>query len=139
MDSLTDKLAEAFCARTLPKPEWTHAAHLRVGLWHLLRWPADEAMNRLRDGIKLYNESVGGLNTDTSGYHETITRFYVLTIANFLATRDSTRPIDELADELITQHGDKDLPLRHWTRDRLMSSPARHAWLAPDLLPIDGQ
>ena len=79
------------------KAEWTHHAHLRVGLWHLLHYPPGEALDRLRDGIRLYNLATGGANTDTSGYHESITRFYVWVIARFLATADRTRPPDALA------------------------------------------
>lgn len=134
--SEVDRLAAGFLARTLPKAEWTHQAHLRVGLWHLLRYPPAEALDRLRDGIRRYNESIGGTNTETSGYHETITHFYVRVIENFLETADRSRPIDTLADELIVLHGDRDLPLRHWTRDRLMSVEARAAWVEPDRQPL---
>jgi hypothetical protein len=73
----TDCLARAFCDCTLPKAEWTRDPHLRVGLWHLVRFPRDEALNRLRDGIRWYNVACGLANTDSSGYHEDISRFYV--------------------------------------------------------------
>lgn len=132
-----DRLAAAFQDRTLPKAEWTHAAHLRVGLWHLLRYPAPEAMDRLRDGISEYNQAVGVTNTDTTGYHETVTRFYVGVIARFVATADRTRPADELADELVRDWGDRELPFRYWSRERFNSVEARRGWVEPDLRPLD--
>jgi hypothetical protein len=131
-----DRLARAFCDCTLPKAEWTHHAHLRVGLWHLLRYPPGEALERLRDGIRRYNVACGVANTGTSGYHESITRFYVWVIARFLDAAGRTRPADELAEELVWQCGDKGLPLRYWSKERLLSAEARLGWLEPDLRPL---
>ncbi len=129
-------LAGAFHDRTLPKAEWTHHAHLKVGLWTLLRFPSDESLNRLRVAIRTYNESIGGINSETAGYHETITAFYVWLIDRFLSDTDRTRSPDELAEELIRLHGDKELPLRYWSKLRLMSSEARLNWVEPDLCPL---
>lgn len=133
MKPLTDLLAEGFVARTLAKAEWTHTAHLRVGLWHLLRHSPDEALELLRTRIRVLNESHGVANTESGGYHETITRFYVWRIATFLDAAGRGRPVDELADELVRVHGDKDLPLRFWSRERLFSPEARRGWVEPDL------
>jgi hypothetical protein len=97
---------------------------------------ADEALTRLRDVIRSYNESVGTANTDTSGYHETLTRFYVSLIAQFVAREDDGAPLDVLADRLIAELGDRDLPLRYYSRHRLFSVEARHRWVEPDLLRL---
>ena len=134
--SQTDQLARQFCDHTLPEEEWTHLAHLRMGLWHALRYSPAEAMTRLRDGIRAYNASCGVVNSDSSGYHETITQFYVTVIANFLATEDSSAPIDNLATALIRLLGDKELLFRHYSRERLMAPLARRQWVEPDLRPL---
>ena len=131
-----DILARAFTARTLPKAEWTHHAHLRVGLWHVLRYPDGVALDLLRLRIRSYNESTGVLNTSSGGYHETITRFYVAVIRSFLDSVDAQRPTDELAQDLIARFGDKDLPFRYYTRERLLSVEARLGWLPPDVEPL---
>lgn len=130
-----ENLVAAFLDLTLPKAEWTHQAHLRVGLWHVFYLAAPEAMNVLRERIKAYNASVGGKNTDTEGYHETITQFYVFTIANFLSEVDRNRPLSDLAEELIHYHGDHDLPLRFYSKERLSSKEARLGYVEPDLPP----
>ena|SRR5664279_4555856 len=132
----TDRIAREFIARTLPKSEWTHEAHLRVGLWHSLRHPEADALNLMRQRIRAYNESTGVANTPDSGYHETITRFYLRVIRCFLESAGCGGPIDELARELIARFGERDLPLRHYTRERLFSAEARLNWLAPDLAPL---
>lgn len=133
MRTLEDLVA-CFLDRNLPKPEWTHEAHLRVGLWHVFHLGAPEAMNALRERISRYNESVGGKNTETDGYHETITQFYVITIANFLREADHSRPLEELAEELIHYYGDRELPLRTYSKERLFSKEARLGYVEPDLV-----
>jgi hypothetical protein len=134
--SATDRLAAAFVACTLPESEWTHEAHLRVGLWHRLRMTAEMSLDTLRDRIRRYNESLGNANTDTDGYHETITRFYVILIDRFVATADVSQNIDDLADDLVARLGFRGLPLDHYSPDRLFSVEARRAWVAPDLAPL---
>ena len=78
-----DDFAARFQACTLRTEEWTHSAHLIVGLWHVDRFGAEEALIRLRSGIRRLNESFGGANTATSGYHETITAAYVTLLSRF--------------------------------------------------------
>lgn len=133
IETLTDRIARQFGDQSLPCSEWSHEAHLRVGLWHLLRYPPAEALIRLRRGIQLYNAACGIANTDRSGYHETITRLYVGLLDALLKQTDRSRPADELADEVIARLGDRDLPLRYYSRERLFSPAARRHWVEPDL------
>ncbi|MFO0898161.1 MAG: hypothetical protein U0836_12115 [Pirellulales bacterium] len=133
----TERLVEQFVARTLPKSEWTHHAHLQVGLWHVLEHGPDDALRLLRGRIRAYNEATGGVNSDQSGYHETITRFYVQRIAWFLRQRDAAAPIDELAEALIAELGDKRLLREFYSRERFESAAARREWVEPDLRPLE--
>jgi hypothetical protein len=132
----TERIAAALIDRTLPKPQWTHEAHLRAGLWHALNHPEGEALDLLRSRIRAYNESTGVANTAVSGYHETTTRFYLCVIRKFIASTDAARPLDELADELIARFGARDLPLRYYSRDMLFSAEARRVWVPPDLASL---
>jgi len=132
----TDELASGFIDLSLPKSEWTHQAHLRVGLWHAMRHSPAETLDLLRNRISAFNAAKGGENTASAGYHETITRFYVHVIGLFLASVDASRPIDELERELIGLYGDKELPLRYYSKERLLSTEARLGWVAPDLLAL---
>lgn len=132
----TERIARGLIDRTLPKAEWTHQAHLRAGLWHVMEHGPIGALELLRSRIATYNESVGTANTDTSGYHETLTRFYVIVIDRFLTTADRTLDLDLLADQLIAAHGDRRLALHHYSESRLFSPVARRSWVEPDLRPI---
>jgi hypothetical protein len=122
---------------TLPREEWTHAAHLTVALWHLLQFDWPEASAHVRARIKRYNAAHGILTTPTGGYHETLTLFWLRTVRRFLeAERNEARALVHLANELTATH-DKGLPLSHYTRARLFSPEARAGWVEPDLIPLD--
>lgn len=136
MMSLTKELVEKFLSCTLPKKEWTHKAHLRVGLWHLLNYSPSESLKRLRQNIKQYNVACGIENTETQGYHETITRFYVWLINRFLQQVERSQHIDLLADQLINLYGDKSFLLNYYSQENLMSTIARLQWVEPDLKPL---
>ena len=132
-----EDLAARFTACTLPASEWTHTAHLRVGLWHVELYGAAEALDRLRAGIRKLNESHGNQNTATSGYHETITEAYVRLIAAFLDASGAGQSTDERASALLAS------PIAHrgvlftfWSKDVLMSPAARAAWTPPDVAPL---
>ena len=121
---------------TLPRDEWTHAAHLTVALWHLLEYDWAEAVSRVRLGIQRYNAAHGIRTTPTGGYHETLTIFWLRAVRTFLeAERNEARALVHLANELAATH-DKGLPLTHYTRERLFSPEARAHWVEPDLRPL---
>ena len=123
-----DAVLDGVLQRTLPKPAWTHEAHV-AACWAAVRQHGvDGALTLLRAGIKQYNEATGVANTPTSGYHETITRYYVGAVG-----RIAERPFaDVVADPTVGRDG----PLVHWSRDRLFTREARASWVEPDLVPL---
>jgi hypothetical protein len=68
---------QRFEAALLTKEEWTHTAHLQVAYHFIWSYPPEEAGQRLREGIKQLNLALGGRNTDTEGFHETLTEFWI--------------------------------------------------------------
>jgi len=134
-EEITDLVA-AFESCTLDRGLWTHHAHLTVALWYLIRRPKEEATRLIREGIKRYNEACGVVTTRDSGYHETVTLFYIWLVDDFVKGLDETDSIVETANELINARGDKTLPLQYYSRERLMSWEARTGWIEPDLRPL---
>ena len=130
-------LAERLLDRTLPKDQWTHAAHLTATL-RLVRI-RDAGLERDLPGIiRAYNVSVGGVNDDKSGYHETITRAYLAAIRAFAAgLPEGVDDAQAAAHLLATPLGDKEWPLTYWSRERLFTPAARLGWLEPDLRALD--
>ncbi len=118
---------------TLPYETWTHAAHLAVGVWHLLHYRPEEATSRIRSGIRRYNVVCGIDNTDSSGYHETLTMFYVRIIQHYLQSQDKA-PLHDLVNELVeSRYGSRKAPFEFYSRERLFSVEARRHWREPDL------
>ena len=135
--SFIDDLGVRFEACAIPAKEWTHAAHLTVGLWHVHRYGAADALVRLRNGIRRLNESHGGVNSATGGYHETITAVYVQLLAQYLESIHTDMPLGMRALHLLASPlAAKDALLAFYLRDRLMSSTARAGWIDPDLGPV---
>ena len=132
-----DALAGRFNACTIPHEEWTHAAHLAVGAWHVQRYGPEESLVRLRLGIRRLNDSHGTLNSPTSGYHETVTRAYVQLLAQFLDSCPNDMPLGERVSCLISSPmADKNVLLRFYSRELLMSPQARGEWIEPDITPL---
>ena len=136
-----DALAERFTVCGLSKPEWTHQAHLTVGLWHVSRFGPVRALPMLRARIRRLNDSHGTVNSETSGYHETVTAAYVRLLDQFLAAGYRTLPLrDSCAALLASPLADRDVLLRFYSKAVLMSPTARREWVEPDLalLTLDG-
>ena len=132
-----DEFAARFAACTLPKEEWTHQAHLAIGLWHVHRHGPDDALSRLRDGIRRLNDVHGTINSETGGYHETITRAYVLLLAQFNELQPPNVPVQARVNDLLgTKFVERTFLFDFYSRDLLKSSQARKAWVAPDLGPL---
>ena len=85
-------VGEGMLARSLPRVEWTHEAHLATTAYLLLRRPKIDLDAELPDLIRRYNESVGGVNSDSEGYHETITRAFLHGVRLFLSGVDWGEP-----------------------------------------------
>ncbi|MET0370851.1 MAG: hypothetical protein ABW039_05675 [Sphingobium sp.] len=136
-DDEMEACARRFLACTLPKDEWTHGAHFATALWLMLTRP-DVLPERDMPGlIARYNESVGGVNSDSSGYHETITQASLRMARMLLAgLPEGGSPSAAFAALMASPLGDKDWPFAYWSRDLLMSAAARRAWIEPDLMPL---
>jgi hypothetical protein len=133
-DEAVAHIGEGLLARTLPRGEWTHEAHLAATTWLVLKYPEIDLDTELRGIISRFNESVGGVNSDTEGYHDTITHAFLRGIRLFLEEADASRPIHELVNELLmSPMGRRDWPLRFWSKERLLSVEARRGWVEPDL------
>ena len=130
-------VGEGLLARTLPRAEWTHEAHLAATTYLLLRHPEIDLETELPGLIRRYNESVGGVNSDSEGYHETITRVFLHGVRLFLAEPNVGEPLHELVNELLlAPRGRRDWPLRFYSRERLFSVEARRDFVAPDVAAL---
>ncbi|MEY4269707.1 MAG: hypothetical protein RLZZ58_923 [Pseudomonadota bacterium] len=132
-DAAVRRVGTGLLARTLPRPAWTHEAHLAACVW-LMRARPDIAPERdLPAIIRAYNVSVGGVNDDTQGYHETLTQLYIAGVRAHLAELPAETPLVDAVNALIASpRGARDWPLTLYSRDLLFSVAARRGFVAPD-------
>ena len=135
---MTDELfARAFERGEVPPAAFDHRAHMRVA-WVYLRESAtpEEALERIRGQIQRFAAAAGAARK----YHETITVVWMMLLDQ---TRGRMAADAELSDAIraYPSLGDKDLPMRFYSRERLFSDAAREGWVAPDLAPVapDGE
>ncbi|HEY9655740.1 MAG TPA: hypothetical protein V6C50_09620 [Crinalium sp.] len=129
-------LVQAFEQHTLPRSQWTHTAHLTLALWYLAHYAPSEAIDRMRDGIQQYNAAQGIQQTKNSGYHETITLFWLWVGQWYLADRRVSRLALDAINQFLERCSDPTLPFHYYSRDRLLSWEARTNWVEPDLHPL---
>jgi hypothetical protein len=127
------QIGEGLLARTLPRDEWTHEAHLAACTWIVCDRPDIDPVTDMANIISGYNEAVGGVNDDTQGYHETITQVYIAGVKAHLAEVCGDMLLHEAVNALLlSTRGRRDLPLRFYSRELLFSIPARRGFVEPD-------
>ncbi|WP_380877825.1 hypothetical protein ACFB49_14410 [Sphingomonas sp. DBB INV C78] len=130
------RIGEGLLARTLPKAEWTHEAHLATCAWLVSERPDIVPERDLPAIIAAYNEAVGGVNDDTQGYHETITQCFIRGVRLHLARVDGAGLLEAVNRLLREAEGRREWPLRFFSAERLFSVEARRGWVEPDLAPL---
>ena len=132
-DHAVRRVGERLLARTLPRAEWTHEAHLAACAWLVRERPDIDLDVRIAAIISSYNEAVGGVNDDAHGYHDTITRTYLAGVRTFLSGRSHDEPLASVVNALLASEvGARNWPLRFYTPDRLFSVAARRGYVPPD-------
>jgi len=129
-----DKLVNSFLERTLPRSRWTHQAHLIVGTAMNLRYGLEKGVVKMRDGVVQYNVSCGVENTLTSGYHETITVFYMIMISYKLRTVAGA--FSEMGKYMHILNSELSRPgiiNDYYSSELICSEQARNAWVDPDI------
>jgi hypothetical protein len=136
-ESEIDEFIAAFEGCTLPKARWTHGAHLLMGACYVHRFGRDVALERMRLCVRRYNESVGGKNTETSGYHETITVMWIRLLDGLRREAGAMERAEfaKLAMERFVR--EKDVFRRYYDFDVVGSVEARREWVAPTLMELD--
>ena len=119
-------------AHRLTREAWTHGAHVGVCAYYAFDHDEAATMAIMRPGIRNFNESVGGQNTATSGYHESITRVWVMAISAHLRARPVNSRWDA-ARSAVTRFGSPHEVLQQcYSFDVIADVRARAEWVPPD-------
>jgi hypothetical protein len=105
--------------------EFYHSRHLAVAAWYLTFFPPELALEKMRASLLRFTQHHG-----RKAYHETITRFWLLMVQQFLQTAPGSLP--QQVNELIHRYNDKNLLFEFYDRERVMSEEARQSWVEPN-------
>ncbi|NOT47486.1 MAG: hypothetical protein HOP17_07020, partial [Acidobacteria bacterium] len=125
-------LVGSFEEANISRDDWRHAEHLTVALFYLTHHDYDTAAAKMRDGI--FNLLRNGFNVDLTKempYHETLTVFWMRTVADFNAVKNGASLLDKANELVATYH--KDYPLRFYSREFLFSEERRRTFAPGDL------
>lgn len=118
---------------SLPKALWTHEAHLAVGCFYVYTFGKEKALEKIRINIKNYNLATGVQNTETSGYHESISVFWIWNIHEFIKKQDVENTIEQLITAFIASpFSDKNFPFEYYSKEVLLSAEARLHFIDAD-------
>jgi hypothetical protein len=139
MEPMTDdELLCQFEAKTLPFTQWTHRCHVKVAYLYLKQHPFAEALVRMQNGVKAYNNANQVPESPTTGYNETTTHAFMHLIAATMEAYGDTFPTttaDAFCDthpQLLSHH-----VLRlFYSPQRRMHPLAKTQFIEPDLAPL---
>ena len=132
------RLIERFEDGSLRCSEWNHNVHLTIAIWYLAHFDEPQAAERVIDGIRRFNRVHDVQTTTRSGYHETLTLFWLGVARRFLQRARRDEPTLDLINAFIALYGDRPRLYRdYYSKERIRSWRARHFWVEPDLKSLD--
>jgi hypothetical protein len=129
-----DAFIAAFEAGSLPKGRWTHGAHILTGACYVHALGEAAAIDRMRERVSAYNVAVGGQNTDTGGYHETITVLWIKILSGYCGEHAGLGRAEFAMAAVEHFVGQRDILRRYYDYDVVGSVEARKRWVPPTLL-----
>jgi hypothetical protein len=136
-ESEIDVFLAAFEGGRLPKEEWTHAAHLLTGACYVHALGREAAVGKMRGCVTRHNESVGTRNTETSGYHETITVMWIRLLAGLLREAGAMGRAAFAALAVESFEPRRAIFRDYYDFDVVASTEARRRWVEPTLKSLD--
>ena len=122
-----EEFLAAFEAGQIPNQSFHHRDHLRLAWIQIRRLGMERASESVVVAIKRFAAHHGQANR----YHDTMTRFWLRAVAIGINRHPELTFEGLLATE--SHLLDKNLPLLHWSRERMGSEEARRGWVEPDL------
>ena len=133
-----ENYVEDFESGSLTRELLNHDAHLLVAVSYIDKYNnVDQSLDVMRTALVRLNNANEVPNTGVSGYHETVTRFMLLSIEYFLYTLPETFNLTEKVNAVLeSELSLSKFPFFFYSHDLLQSFEARQGWVEPDLRPI---
>lgn len=129
-----EALVEAFETGTVSRDAWKHAEHLIVALYYVERHDLETATAKMRDGIFNLLKAFEVDLTKEMPYHETMTVFWMRTVADFNASKNGTSTVEKVREMVAVF--DKEYPMRFYSRELLFSDEAKVRFVDGDLRSV---
>jgi hypothetical protein len=126
-----NEVIDGFESATIQLSEFKHSAHLMVAMSYLSELSFDEALLRMRAGLKTILERNG-----IEGYNETITFFWMKYVQSFLSTATTGLTHVELTNLLLSKCNGQKFINEFYSSELLSSEEARQFFVEPDLKPL---
>jgi len=133
-----ERFVEEWETGALPHRCWTHTAHVAIAAYYSFAFSTEEAFQRTKSGIVHYNACVGTPNTEDSGYHETLTRFWSEIVGDFVRSRGFESQFDAVRHAVDALGEDRDRHRLYYSFDVVRDRRARREWVPPDRMPLPG-
>jgi hypothetical protein len=130
-----DKFLEQFETKTLPLEEWHHRQHIKVAYLYLRKYPFEEAMERMRAGVKAFNAAKGIPEALDRGYHETMTQAWLRLVYFTLCEYGPAESADAFYEQSPQLTQKKTLRF-FYTKELFMSWQAKQEFVEPDIIPL---
>ena len=125
------EVIDGFESATIPLSDFKHTAHLMVAVSYLLELSFDEALLRMRAGLKTILARNG-----IEGYNETITVFWMKYVQSFLSTATAGHAKAELTNLLLSKCTGQRFINEFYSSELLSSQETRQSFVEPDLKPL---
>ncbi len=127
-----DDFIQHFEACSFPFDQWHHRAHVKLAYLYLTRFGFDAAGTKLRAGIRAYNATKNIPDQPTSGYHETMTQFWLRIVQATVQQYGGLATADEFFD-FHPQLSQKKNHRLFYSPGLFMSPEAKREFVEPDL------
>ena len=111
--------------------EFHHRDHIRMAWMYLREFGYEVGSRKVKEGIQRF----AAAKNATTLYHETITEFWIRLVQHGIEENPQIENYAEFFDSFWALRDSKSI-FRHYTKDFLMSDPARAEWRDPDLLEL---
>jgi flavin reductase (DIM6/NTAB) family NADH-FMN oxidoreductase RutF/Arc/MetJ-type ribon-helix-helix transcriptional regulator len=131
-EQLLEEFLRLWEAGTLSRSCWTHSAHVAVAAYYAFDYPQETAFQMTKSGILHFNVCVGTANTEDSGYHETLTRFWAGVVGGFVRSGQFPSRLEAVRNAVRQFGEDRDRHRLHYSFDVVRDRRARREWIQPD-------
>lgn len=131
-EQILEEFLRLWEAGTLPRSAWTHGAHVAVAAYYAFDHPQETAFQMTKSGILHFNVCVGTANTEKSGYHETLTRFWAGVVGGFVRSGHFPSRLEAVRNAVRQFGEDRDRHRLHYSFDVVRDTRARREWIRPD-------